>query len=246
MKTHRFTWADDVAAPSDTKSGRLRSRPATAAPPLLGVKTIAQHPVRRAVLPFNFPIEKVDTARWQIQQDSNIVAAFTVAPDSASPRNLTLRFDWEPEKTYLLSLLPGAVTDLYGTSNADTLRRKFNVLSEKALGDLNLTLKDLLPGTPYVLQLLNGTNLEEQRRFTPGTAEQKIIFRQLPAATYTARLVEDRNGNGRWDAGRYFDHRQPEPLFQKTLPALRANWEVEATMQAGENTAAESKKRGKE
>ena len=242
MKNHRCTWADDVAPSPETKSGRLRGRPTAAAPPVTGAKTVSQHPARRATLPFNFPIETVDTTRWSIMQDSTPVTAFSVVPDSASPRSLTLRLDWRPEKFYLLTLLPGAVTDLYGTSNADTLQRRFSILSEKQLGDLNLTLKDLLPGTPYFLQLLNGANVEEERRFRASAAEQRILFRQLPAATYTARLIEDRNGNGRWDAGRYFDRRQPEPLFQKALPPLRANWEVEATMPASEN---DSRKKGK-
>lgn len=241
MRNHRCTWGDELAAAPAAGAGRRVSRTTAAPPPTVSIKTISQHPARRAMLPFNFPIEKVDTTRWNIVQDSIDITSFSVLPDSASPRNLTLRLDWKPEKHYLLTLLPGAITDLYGTSNADTLRRKFSVLSEKQLGDLNLTLKDLLPGTPYFLQLLNGVNLETERRFAATAAEQKILFRQLPAATYTARLIEDRNGNARWDAGRYFDRRQPEPLFQKQLPALRANWEVEATMQAGENA-----KRGKE
>jgi len=245
LKTHRCTWADDAAAAPAAPTGRRPSRTtATAAPPISGGKTIAQHPARHALLPFNFPIEKVDTARWQIQHDSVSVTAFSVVTDTLSPRNLLLRVSWAAEKTHRLTLLPGAVTDLYGIPNADTLRRTFNVLPEKTLGDLNLSVKDLHPGSRYILQLLNGPNLEVERRFTATATEEKLLFRQLPAATYSARIVEDLNGNGRWDTGRYLDARQPEPLFQRTLPALRANWEVEATVQANDAPAADSKKRG--
>lgn len=237
MKSHRLIWADDVAAPSAAAAGGRRParNPAAAPPPVSGGKTIAQHPARVATLPFNFPIEKTDSTRWIVQYDSASVVGFSILPDTANPRRLILRANWAAEKTHRLTLLPGAVTDLYGETNADTLRRTFNVLPEKSLGDLNLTIKDLRTGSRYILQLLNGSNLEEERRFVAVAAEQKILFRQLPAATYTARIVEDWNGNGRWDTGRYLDRRQPEPLFQRTLPALRANWEVEATVQANDS-----------
>jgi len=171
------------------------------------------------------------------------VGVFSVAPDTLQPRNLTLRLDWKPEKNYLLTLLPGAITDLWGVANTDTLRRRFTILSDKQLGDLALTIKDLLPQKRYVLQLFNGTTLEIQRTFTAEAEQQKLTFPQLPAATYSARLIEDRNGNRRWDSGNYFAHRQPERIFEKKMPALRANWEVEATMQAGENVAEEKSRK---
>lgn len=43
--------------------------------------------------------------------------------------------------------------------------RVFNVFSEKQLGALSLTLQNLKPSSGYVLQLLSGTTLEEERTF---------------------------------------------------------------------------------
>ncbi len=197
------------------------------------VKNVSQHPSKPAIIPFNAPIAAVDTSKWLFKLDSIDVRDFLAKPDSATPRNLNITVAWKPGKSYKLTLLPGAVTDFYGTSNVDTLERLLGVYAEKQLGGLNLTLQNLMPGSRYVLQLLNGSTLEEERIVEANAAEQKVIFTNLLAATYTARLIEDRNRNDRWDTGDYFAHRQPEPVFTKKLDALRANWELEVTMRAG-------------
>ncbi len=84
-----------------------------------------------------------------------------------------------------------------------------------------------------MLQLLNGQTVEEERVFEADLTDKKLMFSSLQAATYTARLIEDRNGNGRWDSGDYFAHLQRESIFSKKLDPLRANWELEASMRAG-------------
>ena len=237
LKNHKLVLADEAAA-----SSNKRSRPrAEGTPAPKVVKTVNQSHVKPALLPFNTPIASVDTSQWLFVLDSVRVAGFSAKPDSAALRSVKVEFAWKPSKTYNLTLLPGAVTDFYGVANADTLYRNFNVLSEKQLGGLSLTIQSLRPGSRYVLQLLNGTVLEEERVFDAEMVEKKLTFTNLPAASYTAQLIEDWNRNGRWDTGDYFARRQPEPVFSKKLDPLRANWEVEAIMQAG---AEQQKKRG--
>ncbi|HRI60585.1 MAG TPA: Ig-like domain-containing protein [Saprospiraceae bacterium] len=225
-------------SPTDLGSGggskkRAGTEPAAQAGAPRLVKNVSQHPSKPAVIPFNAPITAVDTSKWLFKLDSIDVRDFSAKPDSTAPRNLNITVAWKPGKSYKLTLLPGAVTDFYGTANVDTLERLLGVYAEKQLGGLNLTLQDLKPGSRYVLQLLNGSTLEEERIVEANAAEQKVVFTNLLAATYTARLIEDRNRNGHWDTGDYFAHRQPEPVFTKKLDALRANWELEATMRAG-------------
>lgn len=193
------------------------------------IKTIIQSPDLPASLPFNFPIISIDTSRWRLTVDSTRLTDFSVLPDTASPRRISLAFEWKQGKTYALTLLPGALSDFWGTSNVDTLNRNFNVLAEKQLGTLSLSLEKIQPGTRYVLQILNGASVQEERMFTAETANKKFVFSHLPVAVYTARLMEDLNGNGRWDTGNFTTQQQPEPVFTKKLDALRANWELEVS-----------------
>lgn len=229
-------------APADLAAGSGERRGGSQSPTPGVVKNVSQHPSKPAIVPFNAPVASVDTSKWLLVLDSVRVTDFSAKPDSALPRNLNINVAWKPGKSYRLTFLPGAVTDFYGVANADTLERMLGVYAEKQLGGLNLTMQALKPGSRYVLQLLNGNTLEEERAFDAEAVEQKLIFTNLVAATYTARLIEDQNRNGRWDTGDYFAHRQPEPVFTKKLDQLRANWELEVTMQAGANDKREKKK----
>jgi uncharacterized protein (DUF2141 family) len=256
MAVHRPAFADDLPpAPVSAKSNKARggiiNQPAetpqpAATPPKRAPKTDNQNPGKPALLPFNVPIAAFDTSKWKIVADSADYPAFTLKPDSLSPRRLLLYAAWRPGKSHTLTLLPGAFTDLYGLSNTDTLARVFIVPDEKALGALNLTLQELTPGRAYVLEVLNGTNVEETLRIRAQTSEQKLKLAKLAPALFSLRLIEDRNNNGRWDTGDYFGHRQPEPIFSKKLEALRANWELDAVFSIGpegnKRTGAEKKK----
>jgi Bacterial Ig-like domain len=228
MKVHQIGWAGES---STVRSGRGKTQTANTPAQVL---TIIQNPARAANLAFSFPIMAYDTALWVMRVDSQVIRNLRVNKDSLRPRQLNFSANWLPEKTHELLLLPGAITDFWGKINSDTLRRKFTIIGDKQLGDLNLTVDDLVPGTHYLLELLNGNKVEETRFFKAETASKKLIFNKLIAGTYNAELTEDLNANARRDAGDYFKNRLPERVFKKELTALRPGWEVEAGMKASE------------
>jgi len=209
------------AAPESPNPGAL--------PPVRTVNVQSGKPVR---IPFSGPVAKVDTTRCLFIVDSLESREFSLVTDSVGQRMLRLEHDWKSGQRCMLTLLPGAITDFWGTPNADTLRRVFTLPAEKQLGSLNLTLENLKPGMAYVLRLMNGNALEEERFFTAETAGTRFVFAGLAPVAYSVQLVEDTNGNHRWDTGDYFAHRQPERVLLKKLETLRANWEVEVTINA--------------
>lgn len=229
-------FADDAApaGSADRKRGRQTGpTPAAGQPKIkLPPKTLTINPNKPLLFTFTQPVSAFDTSKWLLTVDSATLTNFTVTPDSPGLRVLRLQAAWLEGKAHALTLLPGAVTDMYGTSNADTLERILVAPELKQLGTLNLTLTSLTAGRNYILQLLNGTTLEEERRFTATETEQRFVFGRLQPATFTAILIADQNGNGRWDPGDYFAHRQPEQVVTRKLEPLRANWEVEATLDA--------------
>lgn len=227
VEKHRLRFADDAPPPSTSRGRRGTPDPSTPPPAAAPIKAVSVLPGKSIPLDFNVPITVFDTTKWNFTFDSLPVRNFTLAFDSILGRRLNLRYPWVSGQ-YVLTLLPGAITDLYGTTNTDTLRRLINGPNTKLLGSLTLGLGKLKPGTPYVLQLLNGTALEAERRFVANADEQPFNFYNLPTATYTVQVIEDRNGNGRWDTGDYYAHRQPEALFSKKLEPLRPNWELDA------------------
>ena len=241
LSTNKVQWGDERSAAPSARAKRINTaQPATAAPPPRTIIVNASRPVQ---LPFNNPVAQIDTTRCLLIADSVETRQFDIRPDSAKPREMLLDIPWNPESKYELYLLPGALTDFYGTANSDTLRRNFNVPADKQLGALSLSLEDLQPGQTYVLRLMSSnTAVEQERSFRADSTVVKFRFEKLQPIAFTLQLVEDRNGNGRWDPGDYYARRQPEQVFIRKLEALRANWEVEAILQAKTGAG----KRGKE
>jgi uncharacterized protein (DUF2141 family) len=227
-------FAEDLPPASAGKFNRLRPQPSVPATSAVRAapKVIPQLPAKPGFLDFATPIVSLDTSKWIFVKDSVPNRAFQVLRDSVFPRQLRFLHTWKGEGNALLTLLPGAVTDLYGQSNADTLQRIFSVAPLKQLGSLNLTVAQLRPGMNYILHILESERVVEERRFTADQASMRFVFAQLRPITYTVQIIEDRNGNGRWDTGDYYRHQQPEPLYTHQLEPLRSNWEVETTVDA--------------
>lgn len=80
----------------------------------------------------------------------------------------------------------------------------------------------------FIVQILNRSEKIIQQRIN----EKLLSFENLPADTYSIRLVIDLNKNGKWDGGNYFTKTEPEPVIFyrnvkgiKEIP-LKANWQV--------------------
>ncbi len=220
-------------APGSGRSGRSGKPAEAPVPKALPLKTIPQIAGKPYALRFNSPIASFDTAKWVVTADTLPFRDFNLTPDSTSVRSLLLKAGWKSGNAVKFMLLPGAVTDFYGVANIDTILYQFNIATEKQLGILSLTVENAKPGEHYVLEILNGQNKEAERRFTPAPGEQIVFkFTEMMPANYTAKIIIDKNNNGRWDTGNYFEKRQPEVILLKKLEALRANWELEATVSA--------------
>ena len=81
------------------------------------------------------------------------------------------------------------------------------------------------------VQLLDGNNALKQERRDVTTGD--IQFNFVPAGEIKFRVIEDQNGNGKWDTGNVVERRQPERAEiyandegEDTF-ATKANWEVE-------------------
>lgn len=76
----------------------------------------------------------------------------------------------------------------------------------------------------FIIQLLDEKETVLKQQIVSGP--QKVDFAHLAPGDYRVRAIEDCNNNGKWDAGNYWQHRQPEKtfLFEKTI-SLRANWD---------------------
>lgn len=176
----------------------------------------------------NTPIDSLnlDAIHLEIKQDTlwNEIKDFRVAyKDSLrNKRRLTVRHEWEPGASYRLKVDSLGITSIYGLFNAP-FESPFVVRKIEDYGNLFFNISGV-EGSAFV-ELLNGSdNIVMKVPVKDGRAE----FINLLPAKYYARLVFDRNGNGKYDTGNYALKQQPEEVvyFSKGIK-LKRNWDME-------------------
>ena len=192
----------------DLRPMRLRDDPAL--PPLLRASR---------------PLASVTQGKATLMQDSTEVPV-RLLTDTLGSRILQVVVD---TGTILgtLTILPKAMKDIYGGQN-DTLRLRLGAGGRAEFGMLRLRWPaDTVerPSGPFILHLLVGNRME--REILVESLEGAVLVEFLPTGAYTLQLIEDGNGNGRWDPGDLDAGRQPEAVWRYPEPVnIRANWDL--------------------
>ncbi|HLW62198.1 MAG TPA: hypothetical protein VKY33_02240, partial [Flavobacterium sp.] len=139
-----------------------------------------------------------------------------------------VQFDWKEEEKYTLSLLPGSITDFYGKSVNDTIMQTFQTGKTSDYGNITFEISGAVQ-YPIIFELL--TKDEKRYDYHYLSEAQPVTFQLVEPGKYFVRIIEDTNGNGKWDTGSYLEKRPPEKTinFSKELD-LRANWELNETL----------------
>lgn len=105
----------------------------------------------------------------------------------------------------------------------DSTKLKFELLPLKKLGLLTVKLADFPEEKLWLELIQNGQSIARQE-----VLGNIVLFDRLLPGNYAIRILEDKNKNGRWDAGDYNQNIQPERYYYlDTEPKVRANWENE-------------------
>ncbi len=177
------------------------------------------------------PISSVDTSLIKFVKDSSRVA-FTVARDTAAGRWFSLHPDMGTGSSATLVILPKAVRDIYNGYN-DTLRTTVGRAAEQRSGTLRIQL-DSLPGNGnLLLQLLDGQG--RVVRETPMQEGEPVVWERIEPGNHSLRLIDDGNGNGRWDTGVWKTRTQPEQVwYQGEVINVRAAWDLGVEWKLGQ------------
>lgn len=176
------------------------------------------------------PVAKIsqDGIRLErMQQDSTWmrVKAEMLLIDEKNPLNYMIKANLKPDEQYRLKFDSAAVCNVYGVAN-DTVSFKFKV---KSLDEYGYVILHVNSGDSAFVELLDANEkVVRHERVQGGT----VRFDNLVPAEYYARLVIDRNGNDRWDAGCYGLHLQPEEVYYYPYAdklRVRKSWGREET-----------------
>lgn len=195
------------------------------------------NPEEHLTATFDYPLESVDSARLLLTRttEDNRTEDIPVrmVRDTAQLRKWYIRADWKRGGDYTLTIPEGAITDIAGQSN-DSIVGKYTVCDPEKFATVRIRVVGRTPESRYIVQLLDAQGALKQERRDVTTGE--IRFNYVPAGEIRFRVVEDLNGNGRWDTGNVVERREPERTEAylndrgEELFATKANWEIEFTM----------------
>ena len=180
-------------------------------------------------LDFDLPVTRLDTASVRFlkmpgepdksdqpvsEGDSGNVSGtpepLTLETDSLLIRRYRLLAAWEDGARYSLFIPPGAIQTIDGEVN-DSISVTFNVAQNEKMASITLNMENAREGTEYIVQLLSEKGSEILREIPHLTGGVHSIHYIKPGKV-RLRMIEDRNGNGKWDTGNLLRRIQPEEV----------------------------------
>ena len=195
-----------------------------------------QEPDKPFLLQFSTPVTSVtpgkmllltnDTTKVSLPAEAKLIADTITLRKRAA-----IYFPFNEKTNYTLMVPDSAFMDVYGRFN-DSVSIAFVTFEKSATGNLLLKVTtDSIRN--YFYELSNSSKEVVARgKLKPGLTELK--FNAMRPGQYSLKVIEDLNGNNRWDTGNYWKHLQPEKIYNYTDEiTLRANWDLEVEMKVG-------------
>jgi len=175
------------------------------------------------------PLAGVDSSRIQVLKDT---VALPLGSAALVGRGDTLRLGGiTPEASnVIVRFLPGALRNALGVSNKDTLALGFLTGKADDWSTLSVRIDSIPEGRPLLFELADaqGRPILPARSLQGPTA--MVSLPPLEPGNYLIFLSADSDGNGRWDGADHYRGLRAEPRSVHTVPALRANWELELSL----------------
>jgi len=160
-------------------------------------------------------------------EDSVIISSYDILTTS---HQLQILMDPTVKEKVSVNFKSGAIQTVFGPSKSFKESVEFKKASD--YGDININLSGY--SSPIVLDVLKAGKLQKSIRIE--SPEEKLKLSLLDPGSYTFRVIRDENGNGLWDPGNLATLTQPEQvdIYSKETK-VRANWEVEVTLNPAVN-----------
>ncbi|MEZ5068129.1 MAG: hypothetical protein R2847_06370 [Bacteroidia bacterium] len=170
------------------------------------------------------PLSSINIDKIKITIDSIRPVAFIDSLSPVSKQTFYLNAGPKEKRKYDIAFLPGALTDIYQTTN-DTVKFVISTAAFTDYGSLKIKLSGLNTGR-YVLQLVDEKDNAMAEKMI--SADGIYLFENLSPVKCRVKLIEDLDGNGKFTTGNYLKNIQPERCYYygETI-TVRANWDIE-------------------
>ena len=173
---------------------------------------------------FPKPLEKFDSAaiHLYVEQDSLWYRSpFTL--EKTSDREWEIYADWIYGAEYSFEIDTLAFEDIYGLKSAP-YKSGFKVATLESFASLFVNVNGVATDGDIIVQMIDkGDKPVRSAVVQNGTAE----FYYVQPGVYYLRAIIDRNKNGKWDTGEYFEDIQPEEVYYNHEPIeCKAKWDL--------------------
>lgn len=180
---------------------------------------------------FADPLLSHQMDKMTLKQDSLIVTNARFAFNDSIKKQLVVNYPWKEGLAYSLTIPDSTFTGIMGYSN-DSITLTFSGTKEEESANLSLNI-DLPQASHYIIQLMDSKDkIIEQASISD---DKLLEFKYIAPGKYKVKAIDDRNGNGYWDTGKYLAGRYPERvIFYPVELELRTNWTLEEQWQIPE------------
>lgn len=189
-------------------------------------------------LEFEYPLTKFDSASITLMMTSDQVTEpqsvdFRFVQDTINKRKYQLRAEWQTGGKYELLIPEGAFANIASEKN-DTLKYNYTASDPAKYAIVKVDMKSSKAKARYILQITNAQGKVQKQIFNavPGS----YTFEYVSPGECMLRVIEDLNGNGKWDTGDMVAMRQPErsEIYKneegEEVFTTKANWEFEISV----------------
>lgn len=193
------------------------------------------NPEKAGEFKLNFPLVAMDSTKMVLtmmgtdEKPESIEQKMHFRMDTMSMCHWEVHSQWKEGMKYRLYLPKGALTDIMGYQNDSTVI-DFKTMSQDKYASLVLHVRGEA-GKKYIIQQTDNSGKVQKEIKDAVTGNYRINY--IPAGEIKLRIIEDKNGNGRWDAGSVVNMLQPErsELYmndkgEETF-TTKVNWEIE-------------------
>ena len=184
---------------------------------------------------FDYPLTRFDSAAITLRmvrdgESDTTNVDFHFVQDTLNRRKYQLRAEWVSKAKYTLTMPAGVFANIAQEQN-DSMTYNYTGSDPEQYAIVRVNVKSSHPKTRYILQLTNAQGRIQKQIFDVRSGD--YIFEYVSPGDVMLRVVEDKNGNGKWDTGDMVAMRQPErtEIYKNEegveLITTKANWEFD-------------------
>lgn len=184
---------------------------------------------KKPLLEVSAPIDSIDLSGIHLAVQKDTIwndMKFTLVKDSLFLRRYSVIANphYSPGESYKIQIDSAAIYDIYG----NPVNKTELTFKEKTPEDYSHLLFNITGTTgPAYVELLNEKDVPVYR---VDLIDGKAKFVNVKEGKYYVRLIEDANGNGKWDTGNFETRKHPENVYYfNSELQLRTNWDMAQT-----------------